>query len=89
MGQGRSSLLGQMVGCPWATANEGFLGPDVFGFFEFLELQSQAAVGHVQPLFQSREVVRPIELECRKHTQPQGAMNRGIETVEVNRLHGE
>ncbi len=68
VGKGRSPLLRQMVGRLRATANEGFFRPDVFGFFEFLELQPQAAVCRVKPLFQSGEVVRSIELECGQHT---------------------
>ena len=68
VGKGRSPLLRQMVGRLRTTANEGFFSPDVFGFFEFQELQPQATVCDVEPLFQSGEGVRSIELECGQHT---------------------
>jgi hypothetical protein len=54
VGKGRSPLLRQMVGRLRTTANEGFFSPDVFGFFEFLELQPQATVCYVKPLFSER-----------------------------------
>ena len=65
VGKGRSPLPRQMVSRLGTTAKEGFFSPDVFGFFEFLELQPQATVCYVKPLFQSGEVVRPIELKGR------------------------
>ena len=67
MAQGHPALLGHVVGRLGTTANEGFLGPDVFCFFELLELQRQAAVRYFQPLFQGREVVRPVKLESGQH----------------------
>jgi hypothetical protein len=36
--QGRSSFPGQVISRFWTATNEGFLGPDVFCFFELLEL---------------------------------------------------
>ena len=65
-------------------SDERLFARDVSPFLQFAEMQIQAAVNRVEPLFQRREIKRAVHLQRGHDAEPERAVNGGVEAVEIN-----
>jgi hypothetical protein len=69
----------------WPQTDEGFPARDVSAFFQFAEMQIQAAIHRVEPLFQRHEIKRAIDLQGGHYPKPERPVNGGVQAVKINR----
>jgi len=88
MGESLLARCGDFVGCLWTQTDERFLARDVSVLLQFPQVEIQTAIDGIEPLFQGGEIKRALDLQRSHDAQPNGPVNGGVQSVEINGIHG-